>query len=160
MSKYQAIIGRAEPVDLVDLALGVPSKIDTGAFRSAIHATKVTIATKDGTKVLRCKLLGHPCSAVTRDFETDKFDEVLIKSSNGQQEPRYEVILRVKIGNKVFNTSFSLADRSANLFPILVGRKALAGRFLVDTARTNVNRQKLIKDFGITSPRDEEDLED
>lgn len=160
MARYTVIIGRAEAVDLVGKALGVPAKIDSGAFRSSVHATDIKVRTKDGVRVLKCRLLGHPCSPVPRDFETTDFDEVTVRSSNGQEETRYEVTLRVKLGNKVFNTSFSLADRSGNLFPILIGRKALKNRFLVDVAKSNVNRQRLMRDFGVTEPRDEEDLED
>lgn len=160
MPRYTTIIGRAESVDVIGKALEVPAKIDSGAFRSSIHATKVKVSTKNGTRTLTCKLLGHPCSPVPRDFETTTFDEITVRSSNGHEETRYEVTLRVKIGNKVFNTSFSLADRSSNLFPVLIGRKALKNRFLVDVTKSNVNRQQLMRDFGITEPRDQEDLED
>lgn len=160
MQRYTVIIGRAEGVDIVNTALGVPAKIDSGAFRSSVHATNIKVTGKGDQRVLKCKLLGHPCSPVQRDFETTNFDEVIVRSSNGQEETRYEVTLRVKLGNKVFNTSFSLADRSGNLFPILIGRKALKNRFLVDVAKSNVNRQRLLKDFGVHAPRDEEDMED
>lgn len=160
MQRYTVIIGRADGVDIVNTALDVPAKIDTGAFRSSVHATNIKVVSKDGQRVLKCKLLGHPCSPVPRDFETSQFDEVIVRSSNGHEETRYEVTLRVKLGNKVFNTSFSLADRSGNLFPVLVGRKALKNRFFVDVAKSNVNRQRLLKDFGVNMPRDEEDLED
>ncbi len=160
MARYTTIIGRAEAVDVVGKALEVPAKIDSGAFRSSIHASDIKVSSKAGVRTLTCKLLGHPCSPVPREFETTDFDEVTVRSSNGQEETRYEVTIRVKIGNKVFNTSYSLADRSGNLFPILVGRKALKNRFLVDVTKSNVNRQRLMRDFGVTEPRDEEDLED
>lgn len=161
MARYVTVISRDEPIDIVDTALGVPAKIDTGAFRSSIHATDIKISRpKDGPAVLRCKLLGHPCSAVPRPFETTRFNTVQVRSSNGQEETRYEVTLRIKMGKKLFNTSFTLADRSHNLYPILVGRHALKHRFLVNVSSSNVNRQGLLKDFGITSPRDDEDLED
>lgn len=160
MPRYTVIIGRAEAIDVTGKALEVPAKIDSGAFRSSIHATKVKVTTKNGDRTLTCKLLGHPCSPVPRDFATTVFDEITVRSSNGHEETRYEVTLRVKIGNKVFNTSFSLADRSNNLFPVLIGRKALKNRFLVDVTKSSVNRQQLMRDFGITEPRDQEDLED
>lgn len=161
MPKYQIIIGRAEKVDFSGITLGVPSKIDTGAFRSSVHASDIKeITNKNGVKVLRFNLFGHRCSPVKRPMEVERYNKLVVKSSNGETEARYEVTLKIKIGPKVFNTSFTLADRSNNIFPVLIGRKALTDRFMVDTARAGVKRQSLIKEFDLTGPMSEEDLED
>ncbi len=160
MAKYPVIIGRAEPVDIVDTALGVPTKIDSGAFRSAIHASDIKVRNRGGEQVLSCNLLGHPCSPVLRKFETNDFQTVTITNSFGQEETRYEVSLKVKLGPKKFNTSFTLADRSNNLFPILAGRMLLKNRYMVDVSRSSVDRLKLKKEFGISAPDDAEDMED
>lgn len=161
MPKYQIIIGRAEKVDFTGIALNVPAKIDTGAFRSSVHACDIKeVKKKDGTKVLRFNLFGHPCAPVKRPIEVDRYDKLDVKSSNGSAETRYEVTMKIKIGPKIFNTSFTLADRGNNVFPVLIGRKALSKRFVVDTAKTSVKRQDLIKEFGLTGPVSEEDFED
>ncbi len=160
MARYPVIIGRAEHIDVVGIAIGVPAKVDSGAFRSAIHAKNITIKQKDGKDILTCELLGHKCSPIVRRFETEIYNTVTITNSFGQDEKRYEVTLRVKLGPKSFNTSFTLADRSNNLFPILVGRKILKNRYLVDVSKSTINRIKLKKEFGITSATDAEDLED
>lgn len=159
MAKHQIIIGRSERVDLVGIALSVPAKIDTGAFRSAVHAQNIKIIEKDGKRTLKCKLLGHPCLPIARDFETSEFNKVLITNSFGHQEERFEVYLKVKLGAKIFKTSFTLADRSKNIFPILVGRTMLKNRFFVNVANSNVDRMKLRKEFGVKAPVDAEDLE-
>jgi hypothetical protein len=159
VKKYPIIIGRAELVDLVDLALKVPAKIDTGAFRSSIHAVDIKILERGGKSWLTCDLLGHPCSPVRRSFETDEFSSLPIKNSTGHVEVRYEVRLKLKIGPKIFNTSFSLSDRVNNIYPILIGRQALNERFLVDVSRTSVNRMELKHLKGVMTPEDEEDLE-
>lgn len=157
--KYPVIIGRAEVIDLVDIALGVPSKIDSGAYRSSIHASDIQVVKKDNTEVLKCKLLGHPCSPVARPFETSDFSSLPVKNSTGDVEERFEVKLRIKIGPKIFTTSFTLSDRSNNIYPVLIGRKALLDRFLVDVSRASINRMELKKLKGVTTPEDEEDLE-
>lgn len=159
MAKYPVIIGRAEPVDIVDIALDVPTKIDSGAYRSAIHASNIKVKTINNEKVLSCDLLGHPCSPVVRKFETADFEQVTVTNSFGQEETRYEISLRVKLGPKKFRTSFTLADRSNNLFPILAGRMLLRNRYFVDVTRSTVDRIKLKKEFGINTPIDAEDLE-
>jgi hypothetical protein len=160
MTKHTVIIGRSEHLDITGVALAVPAKIDTGAFRSSIHAQNIKIKTRDGQKVLTYELFGHPCAPVPRPMETTEFKMVSVTNSFGHEETRYEVMLKVKLSTKIFTTSFTLADRSNNLFPVLVGRKLLKNRFMVDVSRTSLNRIKLKKDFGVAAPVDEEDLED
>ena len=147
--KYQIIIGRAEEIDIVGSALGVAAKIDTGAFRSSIHATDIKVVNKDGKKQLTFKILGHKCAPVSRDVTADEFSNVRVRSSNGEEADRYEVSLKIKIGPKIFRTSFTLTDRSANVYPILIGRDALKNRFLVDSSKAGAGRQKLAKQFGL-----------
>jgi hypothetical protein len=160
MPRYQIIIGRAEQIDFVGTALSVPAKIDSGAYRSSVHAVNIKETTnKDGEKLLKFSLLGHPCAAVPRPLETTRFTTMPVRSSNGNTETRYEVTLKIKIGSKIFNTSFTLADRSNNVYPVLIGRKALKNRFMVDVSRSSVHRMELKKNFGILTPEDKEDLE-
>ncbi len=159
MPRYQMIIGRAEYMDIVDVVPAVPAKIDTGAYRSSIHASKIKVTGKGSDAVLSFELLGHPTSPVKYPMTVTEFEEVSVTNRFGVEEQRYEVRLRVKLGPKVFTTSFTLADRSNNFFPVLLGRKFLRSRFLVDTGLSSVDRMKLKKEFGISTPLDEEDLE-
>lgn len=134
----------------------IPAKVDTGAYRSAVHADNIQLS-EDG-KTLSFRLLGgHPvCGALAADMSTDSFKVVLISNSFGHTEERYEVKLRVKLGPKIFTATFSLADRSKKIYPILLGRKMLNNRFLVDTAHAQINRVELKKQYGISFPDDEE----
>lgn len=160
MSLYQVVIGRSEKLAIPGVVINIPAKVDSGAFRSSIHCRSVKLSKKGDKEILKVELLGHPCSPVIYDMEFDEFEEVTITNSFGTEETRYEVKLRVKLGPKIFISSFTLADRSNNLFPVLLGRKLLKGRYIIDTAKTNVDRLKMKKEFGIKAPIDEEDLED
>lgn len=159
MANYKMIIGRTEFIDFPKLVLRVPAKVDTGAYRSAIHCASAKVIRKDGRELLKVELLGHPCAPVVYKMTFEDFDKVVIINSFGQQEERFEVGLRVKVGPKVFRTPFTLADRSGNLFPVLAGRKLLKNRFLVDVARAGVDRVKLKREFSTTTFLNEEDLE-
>ncbi len=159
MSRYRTVIGRAEYVDFVGSATVIPAKIDSGAFRSAVHATNVKEVSRDGKKLLQFELLGHPCSKDKFPLTVRRFTKVKVTSSNGKSESRYEVTLKIKLANKIYETSFTLADRSKNVYPVLIGRKALRNRFLVDVANTPVTLLELKKNFGVLAPEDEEDLE-
>lgn len=156
MSKYPVIIGRSETIDIVGCASGVPAKIDTGAFRSAIHSSEIKVTkNKNGVEVLTAKLLGHPLAKKSTRMEFERFDTVVVTNSFGHKEQRYEVRLRVKLGPKVVTTLFTLADRSNNFFPILVGRKLLKRRYIVDSSQSGLsNRAQLKKTFKGDLPDD------
>lgn len=156
---HKVIIGRSETLSFVDtLAQRVPAKTDTGAYRSSVHATNIVL--EDG--VLSFTLLGgHPvCGAMAQRMSTDTFKKVTVANSFGHEEERYEVKLKVKLGPKVFHARFTLADRSKKIYPILLGRKLLNHRFLVDSAETSLDRVTLKKQYGIDFPNDEEEGRD
>lgn len=156
MTKHPAIIGRSESIDIIKAGSNIPAKIDTGAFWSAIHSSNVRIVkNKDGRQVLKATLLGHPLHPEAYDMEFADFENLVITNSFGQQENRYGVKLRVKLGPKVVTTVFTLADRSKNFFPILVGRTLLKRRFLVDVATSGIaNRAQMKRKFKGLMPDD------
>lgn len=154
---HKVIIGRSELLDFVGTeALSVPAKTDTGAFRSAVHARDIVV---DSNGVLSFELLGgHPiCGAMAHRVVAEEYKQVRIENSFGVGEMRYEVKLKVKLGPKVFHARFTLADRSKKIYPILLGRKLLNHRFLVDSAESSVNRVELKEAYGINFPSDEEE---
>jgi hypothetical protein len=70
---------------------------------------------------------------------TKKFSVASIKNSFGHTEFRYKVTLKVRLGGRVIRIRFTLANRENNSQPILIGRRTLHGKFLVDVARTDDN---------------------
>lgn len=155
---HKIIIGRSELLHFMDYDMAdIPAKVDTGAYRSAAHADNIKLS-EDG-KILSFRLLGeHPvCGAMATEMSTQEFKVVSIANSFGHREERYEVKLRVKIGPKIFWATFSLADRSKKIYPILIGRKMLNNRFMVDTSEARINRVELKQEYGIVFPADEEE---
>ncbi len=124
------IIGRADKLDLPELGfVGVPAKIDTGAKTSALWATN--IIERDGG--LAFTLFGPESPLYTgEEHFVPQFSLVTVASSIGAEQGRYKVVLLAKIKGKKLRTSFTLADRSKQAYPVLIGRNALRGKFLVD----------------------------
>jgi hypothetical protein len=154
---HKVIIGRSEAVHFVDLDIqAVPAKTDTGAYCSAVDAANIHLDKE--TNTLSFDLLGgHPLyKSVSRHIETQEFGLVWVESSSGHGEHRYEVKLKVRLGPKVFMARFSLADRSKRIYPILLGRKLLNERFLVDPSESGVDRAELKAKYGVELPKDEE----
>jgi hypothetical protein len=156
---HKVIIGRSESMTFVEFEglESVPAKTDTGAYRSAVHASNIHLDKESG--VLSFDLLGgHPvCGAMTHRIETKEFSEIWVENSFGHREDRFEVKMKVKLGPKIFTARFSLADRSKKIYPILLGRKLLNNRFLVDSAASSLNRVELKQQYGIEFPNDEEE---
>ncbi len=156
---HRVIIGRSETLTFVGTDLvSVPAKTDTGAYRSSVHARNIQL--KDG--LLSFELLaGHPaCGNISYQMQASEFSEVTITNSFGESETRYDVKLKVKLGPKVFFARFTLADRSKMIYPVLLGRKLLNGRFIVDSAETSLDRVALKERYGVELPKDEDDEED
>ena len=57
-----------------------------------------------------------------------------VKSSNGTMQERIFIKTTLEIYGRAFETELSLTDRTSMKYPMLVGRKYLEGRFLVDVS--------------------------
>lgn len=129
----QSIIGTTEYVIIPDHSQAlVPAKIDTGADSSAIWASHITL--EDGT--LSYSLFDKGSSLYTNEMrKTTRFRVVSVRNSFGHEELRYKIPLKIKIGNKTLTSWFTLADRSRNMFPMLLGKSFLKHSFVVDVSR-------------------------
>lgn len=134
-SPQKFIIGRTDVIDFPELGLiNVRAKIDTGAYSSSIHCYKVSVVKGK----LTFYLPAHR-SEKHQKFTTEQFELKAIKNSFGQTEMRYVIKSKVILFGKTFKTEFSLADRAQMRYPVLLGRKLLRSRFLVDVALENVS---------------------
>lgn len=124
------IIGRVEPVAFPEVNSKVHfARIDTGAKTSAIWTSSVKL---EGQR-LAVTFFGPRHKAYdSKKHYFDEYTSTVVVSSNGQSERRYKVKLLVIIGEKRIRASFTLADRSKQVYPILIGRNVLRGKFIVD----------------------------
>ncbi len=125
-------VGRLEKVDFPEFGIvGVEAKIDTGAYRSSIHANDV----REENGTLHFMLLDeqHPQFNQKR-YTAASFSKVLVKSSNGESSFRYKIKTPVVIRGREFVTDFTLSDRTSMRRPVLIGRKVLRHRFVVDVS--------------------------
>lgn len=142
------VIGRREIVSFPDLNIDeIEAKIDTGAFTSAIHCSDIHEETNDdGTKVICLDLLdpSHP-QYDHKKLKFSEYDFREIKNSFGDVQERYIITTKIQLFDEVIEAEFSLSDRSDMKYPVLIGRKLLKGRFIVDVSRKNVAQKYKIK---------------
>jgi hypothetical protein len=133
------IIGRKDIVSFPDFGLsGVPVKIDTGAYSSSLHCESVELRTVDGKEVLDVVFLDKSMPMFTGEIKRfERFKRKTVKSSNGIAEERFFISGRVQLFGEAIETQFSLTERHGLRNPVLLGRKLLKKRFLVDTSLVN-----------------------
>ena len=130
----QNIIGaRTNVVFPTDIGQTVPAKVDTGADYSSVWASD--IREEDGVLSFVLFAPGSPYYSGKVHTSTD-YEVTRVKNSFGTVEERYKTRLSLRIEGRRIRVTFSLADRSQNRYPILIGRKTLSGKFLVDTRLT------------------------
>jgi hypothetical protein len=123
MSKQKTIIGSEEFVSFPELNVNIiHARVDTGAATSSLGVKWI----KEEEGVISCLL---PNKQVVT---FDSFKKKIIKSSFGHTEERYVVKILINVLGRKVRTNFTLADRSKMKFPILLGRKLLKGKFMVD----------------------------
>ena len=57
-----------------------------------------------------------------------------MRSSNGEEQERHVIETDVVVNGRTLRTEFTLADREAMTFPVLLGRRLLRGKFMVDVS--------------------------
>ena len=131
------VIGSTEYVEIAGIK-DIPAKIDTGADTSSIWASQIDM---DKDDVLSFVLFDEKSPLYTGEkIKSTDYSVKTIRSSNGAEQIRYRVKLPLVLGDKTFTTSFTLANRSRNNFPVLVGRHTLKHDYLVDVSINNVKR--------------------
>lgn len=125
-------IGRKTYVDMPAYGIAhVAAKVDTGADSSAIWASDI----REQHGVLSFVLFDPSSRYYTgKVVSVDDFEQVSVKNSFGKTEYRYKVRLSTHIEGRKIRVAYTLANRSGNKYPILIGRNTLSGKFHVDVS--------------------------
>ena len=137
------VIGKFDKADFPMLKMeDIAIKIDTGAYTSSIHCNNI-IEKEDA---LHCTFLDeeHPLYNGAEIIFKD-YDIVFVKSSNGIIQKRFQVQSTIKIFDKLYKISLSLSARQEMRYPVLIGRKFLTKKFIVDTELNDVSYDLKVK---------------
>lgn len=139
--KYRSrLIGRREYVDFPLLSISrVEAKIDTGAYTSSIHCKHIKEINHQGKTVLEFRLMDDSVHTV------EHYTQKQIKNSFGESEERFIIKTLIHIGRKKIVSTVSLSDRGNMRYPVLIGRRLLKGKFIVDVRLVHTNGLSLKK---------------
>ena len=133
------IIGRADKasfplINLYDVSL----KVDTGAYTSAIHCSEIEMR----NNFLYCRFFteGDEASS-SEEYVFDAYEVKVVKSSNGIAEPRYCISTEIELFGQTQPIALTLTARDEMKHPVLIGRRFLKNKFIVDTSKTDLSHK-------------------
>ena len=143
------LIGRREFIDfpLLDIT-GIEAKLDTGAYTSSIHCENIFVETKNNKSTLSFSVsqIIHGAEQ-SKIFYFDQFSKKKIKNSFGELEERYTIKTIVKLGSKRILATISLSNREKMRYPVLIGRKLIKNKFIIDVNKVYTDGIKIKKAF-------------
>ena len=147
MTLTRTVIGREDVADFPLLELeGIEVKSDSGAFTSSFHCHNIELIKTDGKEKLKCLFLDPQHKKYhDKEYVFESFSIKKVKSSNGLLEERFSITTEIKLFNQLFPIELTLTERGAMKFPVLLGRKFLSKRFVVDSSLTNLSAKGKIK---------------
>jgi hypothetical protein len=130
------VLGRYDRVDLPKLGLyNVHAKVDTGAYNCSLHCKEVKVVNGCLEVIVLDEL--HP-EYTGLKFVFKKFKQKQIRNSFGESELRYVIKTQIKIFERLIRAEFSLSNRGNLKFPVLLGRKILRDRFVIDVTQKDL----------------------
>ena len=128
-------LGWREWLALPALGIGaIKAKLDTGARSSSLSVVSAETFDRDGRLHVRFCVRPRRRSERLVTCEAPIVDRRPVTDSGGHTGERWFIRTEVMLASERFEADINLTDRRAMLFPLLLGRSALGGRFRIDAA--------------------------
>ncbi|MEO7478106.1 MAG: RimK/LysX family protein [Lysobacteraceae bacterium] len=131
------VLGWREWLALPDFGIhAIRAKIDTGARSSALHVETLETFQSGGREWVRFSVATGPAGAKPVLVESTVHDRRPVTDSGGHVSERIFLRTRLLLAGESYPVEINLTSRRNMLFPMLLGRTALARHFLVDPTRS------------------------
>lgn len=137
------IIGAVEWVALPNLGIQrLRARVDTGAKTSSLCTSEREPFTRDGVDWIRFMAHTGPSKRIRpQPCEARIVDRREVKSSSGEAELRYVISTTLHLGWEKWIIQLTLADRLQMKYRMLLGRRALIDRVLVNPSHAYLHGQ-------------------
>jgi hypothetical protein len=129
----KVLLGAVEYVNFKSPSLRLAARIDTGATTSSLGVLDQQLYERDGSKWVRFSVANAQGKPVV--LQRPLLRKVSIKAGKDSSESRWVVSLPIQLGGSQQQAEFSLADRRAYKYSVLIGRNVLMGEFVVDVSQ-------------------------
>jgi len=147
------MLGRSDRVDLPELGLkNIHAKVDTGAYTCSLHCSKAHVV--DGKLEFILLDEEHP-EFTGMPFHVNAFEQREIRNSFGEAELRFVIKTQIRVHGRLIRAEFSLSNRGNLRFPVLLGRKILRHRFLIDVTKQDLSYLRKLHSEGTPPPTPE-----
>ena len=139
--REKRVVGWKENVALPDLSVkNVIAKIDTGANLASIDASDIKIVTRDKIKYVKFKVMKRNNTVRKTSAPLEGYKR--IKSSNGDVEKRPYIKTTLLMDGISKKIELTLTDRGPMDYTMLIGRKALGKRWVVNPSISFLTKSK------------------
>jgi hypothetical protein len=127
------LVGWREWLALPELGItAIRAKVDTGARSSALHVESLEPFVADGVPWVRFTVLPAREAAAPIACAAEVIDVRPVTDSGGRTTERPFIRTLLALAGRCWPIEINLTRRTHMLFPMLLGRTAMAGRLLVD----------------------------
>jgi len=130
------IAGWIETVTFPDYGIVLDAKLDTGADSSSIGVSGLKRFKREGKTWYRFTLIGEDGKTAAIEQQTGRIARIMRAEVRNTRRPI--VRLKICLAGHVAETDFTLTDRSDRRTSLLIGRRFLASRIVVDSSRKHV----------------------
>ena len=139
--REKRVVGWKENAALPDLNVkNVIAKIDTGANLASIDAADIKIVTRDEVKFVKFKVMKRNNTVRKTSAPLEGYKR--IKSSNGDVEKRPYIKTTLLMDGISKKIEVTLTDRGPMDYTMLIGRKALGKRWVVNPSISFLTKSK------------------
>lgn len=137
------VLGWRELVALPALGImRLRAKVDTGARSSALHVDAQWRFVEQGAPWVGFRLAPRRHRGRSYEAAAPIHDERDVTDSGGHRAVRAFIRTPLRVAGIEHVVEINLVDRGTMLFPLLLGRTTLHGRFMVDPARSFLHRRR------------------
>jgi hypothetical protein len=141
------VLGWVENARLPDPGIELKAKLDTGAETSSLDSRVVKKFRKEGKRWVRFAVTDRE-SGEEFVLVRERVRTIGVIQHDGSKQTRPVVMMQICIAGNLLETEVSLIDRSEFIYPLLVGRAALATFALVDSSETFLGQSRCDNDPG------------
>ncbi|MDR9438865.1 MAG: ATP-dependent zinc protease [Halomonas sp.] len=155
----ERVFGWVEKATLEPWGVEVKAKLDSGALTSSLDARDIEVFDRQGEEWVRFRLrLEDEASGETfsERMELPLYRDLRVRGAGGRDE-RPVVLMKVCLGDTVYEEQFSLRDREEMNYPLLLGRRSIGHLGLLDVRETFLSEPDCDEDFPFVAHDPDED---